>query len=296
MNSRPPLPEDFEAFWSDVVEEAFRVPLYFKRDFLPQTIPTGHHVETFEFGGVRGRRLFGWFAYPEGARRYPAFLWIPPYGRGSVLPDKFGTRERFASLSFNLHGLSPFHEEKYTPSRGYFAQGIDSPKTWIFREIVQNAMIACRVLQAQIEVDENRIASCGMSQGGGISIWLGAFCPIVKAVCADMPFLGATWMSLVNGVYRYPLKELSDYAESVPVGLQRVLNTVGYFDTAQVATKCPVPCQVSLGLKDPAVKPEYAKIIYDSLPGHKRLIEYPGGHDWDPDMVGNNLEWLAQVL
>jgi len=296
MNPRPPLPEDFDAFWANLVQEALRAPLYYKRDLRPQAVATGHLVETFEFDGVAGQRLFGWFAYPEGVRRAPAFLWVPPYGRESVLPNEYGTRTGFSSLSFNLHGFGPFHQEKYAPSRGYFAQGIDDPETWIFREIVQNCIVACRVLQAQIEVDEDRIAACGMSQGGGISIWLGAFCPIVKAVCADMPFLGATWVSLVNGVYRYPLKELIDYAESVPVGLQRVLNTVGYFDTAQVATCCKVPCQVSLGLKDPAVKPEYARIIYESLPGAKRLIEYPGGHDWDPGMIDNNLSWMVKAL
>jgi cephalosporin-C deacetylase len=296
MISRPPLPEDFDAFWTEVVQGAMRTPLYFKRDLRPQTTSTGHLVETFEFDGVDGQKLFGWFAYPEGARRAPAFLWVPPYGMESVLPNEYGTREGFASMSFNLHGLGPFHREKYSPSRGYFAKGIDTPETWVFREIVQNCIIACRVLQAQIEVDEDRIASCGMSQGGGISIWLGAFCPIVKAVCADMPFLGATWLSLVNGVYRYPLKELIDYAESVPVGLPRVLNTVGYFDTAQMATRCKAPCQVSLGHKDPAVKPEYARIIYESLSCPKRLIVYPGGHDWDPGMIANNLEWLVVAL
>lgn len=296
MTSRPPIPEDFDDFWAELAAEAFSAPLYFKRDLRPQRGAAGHLVETFEFRGVSGRQLFGWFAYPEGARRAPAFLWVPPYGRESVLPNEYGTREGFASLSFNLHGLAPYHREKYTPSRGYFAEGIDDPRTWIFREIAQDCIVACRVLQAQVEADEDRIAACGMSQGGGISIWLGAFCPIVKAVCADMPFLGATWQSLTGGVYRYPLKELTDYAESVPVGLQRVLNTVGYFDTAQVATRCKVPCQVSLGLKDPAVKPEYARVIYESLPGPKRLIEYAGGHDWDPAMVPNNLEWLRNSL
>lgn len=292
MSGRPPLPEDFDSFWANLTSEALRAQLYFKRDLRPQPTVTGHLVETFEFNGIAGQRLFGWFAYPENARRAPAFIWIPPYGRESVLPNEYGTREGFASLSFNLHGYGPFHQEKYSPSRGYFAEGVDDPETWVFREIVQNCMIACRVLQAQTEVDEDRIAACGMSQGGGISIWLGAFCPIIKAVCADMPFLGATWRSLVSGVYRYPLKELSDYAESVPVGLQRVLNTVGYFDVAQVATKCTVPCQVSLGHKDPAVRPEYARIIFESLPGRKNLIEYPGGHDWDEGMLSSNLEWL----
>jgi cephalosporin-C deacetylase-like acetyl esterase len=61
------------------------------------------------------------------------------------------------------------------------------------------------VLEAQVEVDEERIGAAGMSQGAGMAIWLGTWCSIVKAICADMPFLGATWVSLVRGAYRYPL-------------------------------------------------------------------------------------------
>ncbi|MFX4921939.1 acetylxylan esterase, partial [Acinetobacter baumannii] len=74
----------------------------------------------------------------------------------------------------------------------------------------QDATIAARVLQAQIEVDEDSIGAMGMSQGAGMSIWLGAWSPIVKAVCADMPFLAGINKTLTGSVYRYPLKELTD--------------------------------------------------------------------------------------
>lgn len=278
------------------MREAQTAPLYYRREIQPLRATGGHRVETLEFSGIDGETLFGWLAFPEGSRRRPAFLWLPPYGRESVLPDEYGTRPGFASMSFNLHGLPAFHQEKYVPTRGYFANGVETPETWIFRRLIQNAMIALRVMQAQIEVDEDRIAAAGMSQGGGMAIWLGALSRTVKAVCADMPFLGATWVSLAQGAYRYPLKELSDFADSVPVGRERVLNTVGYFDTAQMASFCEKPTLVSLGEKDPAVKPEYAEAIFEALPGPKRLVRYPGGHDWDPAMVANNEGWLREHL
>lgn len=296
MIARPPLPEDFADFWRQVVEEADAATLYYRRDLRKLRAPGGHTVETFEFAGVDGETLFGWMAFHERARRLPAFLWLPPYGRESVLPDEYGTRTGFASMSFNMHGLPALYQEKYTPSRGYFAQGVEAPQTWVFRRLIQNAMIALRVLRAQVEVDEDRIAAAGMSQGAGMAIWLGAWSPIVRAVCADMPFLGATWVSLAQGAYRYPLKELSDFADSVPVGRERMLNTVGYFDTAQLAALCAKPTLVSLGEVDPAVRPEYAETIYEALPGEKSLIRYPGGHDWDPAMVENNEAWLREHL
>lgn len=288
------LPEDFDAFWKETVDEAFAAPLDLRRSIRNEYDCPGFVVETLEFRSIAGGRLHGWIAFPERARSLPAFLWVPPYGRESKLPDAYGTREGFVSLSFNFHGESAFHQEKYRIDRGYFADGAGDPSTWVMRTMFQNAVIAARVLQTQIEVDEDRVSVMGMSQGAGISIWLGAFCRIIKAVCADMPFLGNIGNTLTNSVYRYPLKELSDFMEREPLGRERVLNTVSYFDTVHVASRCKVPTHVSLGLKDPACRPETVRDIYDAIPGEKTLREYDWGHDWYPDMIENNRAWLLR--
>ncbi|MFZ4509155.1 MAG: acetylxylan esterase [Fimbriimonas sp.] len=290
------LPEDFDEFWDATTEEANAAKLDYYRSLKNEFDLPGFTVETLDFRGIKGNRLKGWIAYPEGARRNPAFLWVPPYGRESKLPDAYGTRAGFTSLSFNFHGEEAFHQEKYMTQRGYFAEGAGDPETWVFRTMFQNAVIASRVLQAQLEADENRIAAVGMSQGAGISIWLGAFCRVIRAVAADMPFLGNIATTLTGSVYRYPLKELGDFMGTIPLGQERVLNTVNYFDTAYVATRCEVPTHVSLGLKDPACRPDTVRAIYEALPGIKTLTEYDWGHDWHPDMVENNREWLRHHL
>jgi cephalosporin-C deacetylase len=298
-SGQPPeigLPEDFAEFWQDLVAEAATQPLDYRRTRVLDLEKPGFVVESLEFAGMYGRPLHGWIAYPEGARRLPSFLWVPPYGRESKLPDDYGTREGFCSMSFNFHGESAFHQEKYVTSRGYFAQGADAPENWIFRRMFQDSCIALRVLQAQLEVDEDRIGVMGMSQGGGMSVWLGAWNPLVRAVCADMPFLGNIWETLNRSVHRYPIKELVDFMKDLPIGEARVRNTVSYYDTATQAKFCYCPTLVSLGLKDPASRPENVKAIFEALPGPKTLKIYDWGHDWHPDMIENNRLWLLEIL
>ncbi|CAN5408200.1 acetylxylan esterase [soil metagenome] len=290
------LPEDFDAFWAETVGAAMAAPLDYHRSNRVDRETSHHLVETFRFRGVGGETLHGWIAYAPDASREKAFLWIPPYGRESKLPDAYGTREGFVSLSFNFHGESAFHQEDYTPARGYFSHGAEDPETWIFRGMFQNSVLATRVLQAQVEADEHRIGAMGMSQGGGIAIWLGANLPLVRAVCADMPFLGNMMQSLEGNVYRYPTKELKDFMGQIPVGEARVENTVAYFDTVTQASRCEKPTQVSLGLRDPACRPDTVRAIYDAIPAAKRLVTYDWGHDWHPDMVEKNAEWLTENL
>lgn len=293
----PQVPEDFDEFWSEIVSEAKAASLDYRRSFFDEGDLPGHTLETLEFRGIHGERLYGWLAVPRAREgRVPGFLWIPPYGRESVLPNQYGTRPGFASISWNFHGLGAYHQESYNPGRGYFAQGVESPETWIFRTMFQNAYLVARILQSMVEIDEDRIAACGMSQGAGIAIWMGAHCPIIRAVCADMPFLAGYWKVLDRQIYRYPLKELADFADSIPLGMERVKYTISYYDTLNQATRCQVPTLVSLGEKDPSVRPASAMSVFEALPGKKQLIRYPGGHDWDPQMVENNLHWLAESL
>ncbi|MDQ2986706.1 MAG: acetylxylan esterase [Armatimonadota bacterium] len=287
------IPNDFDAFWNQTKAEADGVTLNFDRRPTAFQPLDSHRIELLEFQGANAL-LQGWIALPHGAdAKAPGFLWIPAYGRESHLPDAYSTREGFASISFNFHGHAAFHKEEYKRERGYFAEGVTDPGTWIFRRMAQDCFIAMRVLQAQFEVDEDDLSVAGLSQGGGIAIWTGSRSAIPKKVVADLPFLSDMGSTLGKDVYRYPLKELTDYAATIPLGMERVMHTVSYFDTAHHAARLRLPTLISLGEKDPAVRPETVRKVFANLAAKdKRLIEYPAGHDWHPDMIKANRDFL----
>ena len=81
---RPNVPEDFDAFWQELVEEQKIEPLDYHRSLRNDFDLAGFIIETLTFRGMHGSPLHGWIAYPDGARRLPSFLWIPPYGREST--------------------------------------------------------------------------------------------------------------------------------------------------------------------------------------------------------------------
>lgn len=292
----PYPPAEFDAFWSAAVEEALDAPLIYDRRPAPPVETPEHSVEVVGFQGMGGRALEGWIALPPHAGPAPGFLWLPPYGRESVQPNAYGTRRGYVSLSFNFHGEPALHREEYTPTRGYFAHGIESPATWVFREMFQNAVIALRVLVDLPEIDPGRVGALGMSQGGGMAIWLAAWTKMLRCVAADMPFLGAFRWVFSREVYRYPLKEIVDHMAATGMTTEQLLETIAYFDTVNQATRCLVPTLVTLGEKDPAVRPEQVEAIHRALAGPKELVRYPGGHDWHHEMIETNRAWLDRNL
>ncbi|MFN8140033.1 MAG: acetylxylan esterase [Fimbriimonadales bacterium] len=296
-NLLPYLPEDFDQFWDDVREEALTAKLDFSRTARNVQQLPNHRIDLLEFRGIHGETLHAWLAIPDNlSGRAPAFLWLPPYGRESSLPNEYTTREGMVSMSFNFHEYNAFYQTKYSPSEGYFAEGILAPHTWAFCGMTQNAIIAARVLEGQLEADEDRLAIAGLSQGGGMAIWTAANCPLIKCVVADLPFLSCMQHVFSKPIYRYPPKEITDFADTVPLGLARAKYTISYFDTVNLATKLKTPALLSYGLKDPACKPETVRAVYDAIQGRRRLIEYTGGHDWDPGMIKTNRDWMLETL
>jgi cephalosporin-C deacetylase len=296
-NLQPYLPEDFDQFWGRAADEAAKSRLdYARKTQTAQELP-GFRIELIEFRDVSGGKLQGWIAIPrERSIRAPAFLWLPPYGRESSLPDEYSTRQGMVSMSFNFHGYSAFYKTPYSPSEGYFAEGVEDPNTWVFKTMAQNALIAARVLQAQIEADEDRIAVAGLSQGGGMAVWVGAHSKVIRCVVADLPFLSCMPYVFSKPVYRYPLKEVTDYAAQIPLGMERAAYTISYFDTVNHAARLAKPSLVSYGLKDPACRPETVRAVYEAISAPKRLIEYQGGHDWDKGMIATNRDWMLEKM
>src|SRR5579859_5829286 len=136
------LPEGFDEFWKETAKEALDFNLDFRRREGDAFELAGFRIDTFSFSGIDGEEIHGWISIPhEMEPRAPAFLWIPPYGRESLLPNAYGTRSGFVSLSLNFFGLGPFHQEKYVPERGYFVDGVLDPRTWVFRRMFQNAVL-----------------------------------------------------------------------------------------------------------------------------------------------------------
>lgn len=288
----PWIPEGFDAFWQQtegaVGDEELSVG-----DAAPGRSDT-HTIYTVSMPSTGGLTLNGWLAIPPGDGPFPSFLWTPPYSRWSMMPNEYGTRPGCVSLSFNLFGESSFHEESYKPERGYFAEGIESPETWVFRRLYMDSSRALRALARHPQV--RGVGAMGMSQGAGISVWLGAWARSAKCVVADMPFLAGGRAILSASFYRYPLKEILDYIGDNTVRRETVMRTVSYFDTVNMATRCRVPTLVTAGTKDPSVRPAQAEAVVAALAGIKEYDLMDWGHDWHPSMVQRNQNWLDRWI
>ena len=305
-------PADFEAFWAGVQAELAAVPADWER--LPGAggETATHTVDWLRFSSGADTLVYGWLAVPKdltsptGNRGY---LWLPGYSLGNPPPGPESLYPDTITLGLNLHGHLPDTPYKHPSLSGadYITSGIDSPQTYIYRQIVSHCLRALDVLAQQPEVSAERLITGGMSQGGGLALVTAALAPQVRLCLADMPWLGALELALSlldrskyqkMGAGRYPDARglIADYADAHPEHAAQIYKTYAYFDPLSHASSIRCPTQMSAGGRDPSCKPPTIYAVYNELVCPKEMLYLPAvGHDIVPAMHDAHWNWVQRV-
>ena len=268
-------PDDFDRFWKATLDSLAGVPL--RPTVQKDTSLSSEMVDVFRvsFASLHGVRVHGWYTVPAWKPGPHAALAIyPGYSSGGISPAKGLSREGYATVAIQVRGYGVDQESYPEDNRRYMTIGVQSPETYVYREIICHCIRAVDFLAARAEVDPGKIGAVGGSQGGGLSLLVAGLDPRIRMAAANVPFLTdfPRSMSMTGNPYR----ELVRYIESRPQSRQRVMRTVGYFDALNLAGKITVPVIVSIGLFDrtcpaPSIYGMHLKLAS----GDKRVEIYP---------------------
>ncbi len=305
-------PPDFAAFWAGVKAELDAVPDEWERLVGAGGETATHTVDWLRFSSLADTLVYGWLAVPKslaapsGSRGY---LWLPGYSLGNPPPGPEALYPDTVTLGLNLHGNLPDTPYKHPSLSGadYITQGIQSPQTYVYRQIVGHCLRALDVLAAQPEVSPERLLAGGMSQGGGLALITAALAPSVKLCLADMPWLCALDLALSlldrdkyrkMSAGRYPDARglIADYADAHPEIAGEIYRTYAYFDPLSHASGIRCPTQMSAGGRDPSCKPPTIYAVYNTLTCEKEMLYLPAtGHDIVPAMHDAHANWVQRV-
>ncbi|RUW95106.1 acetylxylan esterase, partial [Mesorhizobium sp. M2A.F.Ca.ET.037.01.1.1] len=118
-----------------------------------------------------------------------------------------------------------------------------------------------------------RIAVCGDSQGGGISLAVGGIDPRVKVVMPDVPFLCDFPRALGTAV-RDPYLEIVRFLAQHREKKAKVFETLGYFDCVNFARQSKAAALFSVALMDEVCPPSTVYGAFNAYTGEKTIVEY----------------------
>ena len=222
-------PGDFEAYWCDLLEELEVLPAAVAVEEIPLRSNEFSTTYGLRFTSVGPYRLFAYLSVPVGEGPFPTLVYLARYASTvEVIPqgDADEKRGRFAILSLAARGQRNADRPWAAPFPGLLTEGIDDPRSYIFRGIVADCCRAVDVALSRPEIDANRLALLGSND---LPILIAALRPAASHLVAT-PNLFHRAIDRAALTDAYPLEEFNDYLRLFPDRRTLVNATLAYFD------------------------------------------------------------------
>ncbi len=299
-------PANFDSFWSETLAETRKHPL--NAVFEPVNLGLRQFdVYDVTYSGYGGQRIKGWYLRPAGhSAALPCVVEFIGYGGGRSSPLNWlkWPAAGYATLVMDTRGQGSVWSSGHTPDLpdganpsvpGFMTQGVLSPHTYYYRRVFTDAARAIEAARSRPDVDGSRIAVCGGSQGGGISIAAAALVPDIGAAMPDVPFL-CHFRRAVGLTDTYPYQEIVTYLHTHRGNEARVFATLDYFDGVNFASRIKAPSLLSTALMDMTCPPStvYAAYNYIDAPKDIRVYRFNGHEGGQFEHAEAQIMWLQE--
>jgi cephalosporin-C deacetylase len=253
-------PDDFDEFWTDLLDLAARTPLEPTLELGP--LRSNDQVETYEihYDSIDDVRIAGWYSRPRAdyiPPPYPALLLVPGYISEPTLPKSWA-KQGYAAIGVAPRGKLRSNRQFNPGYPGLLTHNIVDRHTYSYRGFYIDACRAVDFVMSREEIDHSRIGVHGSSQGGALTVTTAALRnDAIICGAAGAPYL-AGFMDSASLTHSSPYEEINEYLRLYPEREPDVRRTVAYFDGINFAPMITAPMLVYAGLGDDVCPPETA--------------------------------------
>jgi cephalosporin-C deacetylase len=305
---RNPRPEDFDAYWAAALGELASID---SNVALHPVDYAATFADCFDlrFTGVGGARIYAKYLRPRGlaSSRGPAVAVFHGYSGSS--PDWFTllpyVAQGWCVAALDCRGQGGRSEDvggvTGNTLQGHIIRGLlDSPHKLLYRYIFLDCVQLMRILMTFPEVDADRLAVTGASQGGGLSLACAALEPRVKLAAPIYPFLSdyqRTWEMDLDVEAYLELRQFFRRFDPRHERDQEIFTTLGYIDVQHLAARIQARVLMAVGLMDMVCAPSTQFAAYNKITSPKEMVIYPDfAHETLPDLADRVFDFLCTHL
>ncbi len=187
-----------------------------------------------------------------------------------AVPKPLDKYDDMIVFSFNTrdHGESDNSGDR---SYDMWIRGMESKERYFYRGLFLDCIRALDYLESRTDVDTDRIAIWGGSQGGGLSFAISALDPRIALCIADIPYMCdyTRYFAITHW------DEVDDwFAEHPTHTWQLMYHTLSYFDTKYMAHHIKCPVIMGIGLQDDVCPPSTSFMTYNLIDSKKEYSVY----------------------
>jgi cephalosporin-C deacetylase len=291
-------PEDFDSFWQETLTQTRQQPLNATFERVDYGL---RNVESYDvtFNGYGGHPIKGWLNLPaHRSGPLPCMVEFIGYGggRGFATDWLMWNSAGFAHFVMDTRGQGSSWRKGDTSDPevdggnpqypGFMTRGILNPRTFYYRRVFTDGVRAVEAARAHAAVDGAHIGVAGGSQGGGISIAVGALADNVELALPDVPFL-CHYRRAVEITVAHPYEEISLYLKTHRDRVANAFETLAYFDGVNLATRARANALFSVALMDEVCPPSTVYAAYNYWAGPKEIKVWEFNHHEGGDSFQN---------
>lgn len=296
------LPDDFQSWWKEQKEKAAKVPMLTKVRYDEKQSTPKVDVYYVKIQSYRaGNHVYGVLSVPREAKyknaegKMPAVLRLPGATVRAFNGPNDLAEKGFVTLEIGIHGI-PVDQDPEIYSAlvsgslsGYSSMGLDSRETFYYKRVYMGCIRALDYLCSLDEVDTDRIAVYGGSQGGMLSIVTASLDKRVKAMVCQFP----AFCDVTGYYYGRSGGWPHLFINKNEANIEARINTSKYYDVVNFARFLEIPGYYAWGFNDIVCCPSSTFSAYNVITAPKHLeISRDSGHWLYPYFVEEGIKWL----
>lgn len=286
FNGRTPRPADFDEYWERGLEQMHSLD---KNVELIKSKFSSPGAECFDiyFTGCGGARVHAQYMRPVNMKNIPAVICFPGYSSpaGPWCGRLSYVSAGMAVAAFDCRGQADGISEdavcvKGNTLNGHIVRGLDDPNpdNLMFRNVFLDTAELAEIIMGLPEIDAERVACMGASQGGGLALACASLVPEINRVSVAYPFLcdyQRAWeMDMVNRAYA-ELKAYFKYRDPRHIREKEIFTKLGYIDVHNLAPRIKAKVNWGVGLMDSCCPPSTQYAAYNAITSEKKIYVYP---------------------
>jgi cephalosporin-C deacetylase-like acetyl esterase len=270
INSPLDAKDDFKAFWDNNLSELAKVDPNYKLTLVPEYSEIDYEVYLVEMRSFGNELIRGYYAKPKREGKHPVIVEYMGYGSQPYPPNQWWDGFAYFVLSIRGQALNQPTNRFGT----WITYGLDNKDNYYYRGAFLDVVRALDFVCSRPEIDAEKIAVRGGSQGGALSFVAAALDKRVKAAAPNIPFL-SDYPDYFK-IAPWPKSDFDNYMATHPdTAWEDIYALLTYFDIKNLAQWIECPVIMGIGVQDNVCPPHINFAAYNQVKPEKRWMAFP---------------------
>ncbi len=266
---------DFKAFWDNSLKELAEVDPDYSMKLIPEYSELDYNVYLVEMKSFGNELIRGYYAQPKREGKFPVIVEYMGYGSSPYIPNR--SWDGFARFVLSIRGQALNKPENRFGT--WITYGLDKKEDYYYRGAFMDVIRALDFVCSRPEIDCEKIAVGGGSQGGALSFAAAALDKRVKVAAPYIPFL-SDYRDYFK-ITHWPKSDFVNYMNDHPEAKwDNIYDLLTYFDIKNLAQWIECPLIMGIGVQDDVCPPHINFAAYNQVQSEKQWMAFPDfGHD-----------------